>query len=350
MTPRLSICIATLNRAGYLRETLRGLARQVTGDVEVVVLDGGSTDRTRDVVEACRTQLPRLTYQCQSGPGGVDKDFDAAVTLASGEYCWLMSDDDGLRPGAIAAVLERLAGGAVSVLVVNAAVCAEDLSTVLTERALALDGDRTYPVGDGERFFADVGNYLSFIGAVVVRRALWMSRAREPYFGSLFVHVGVLFQEPLPAPAVVMASPMILIRYGNAQWTARTFEIWMFKWPDLIWSFRQFSDRAKNLVCRRTPFARPQTLLLYRAKGAYSMREYRRWIAPRLGSVARRWTAIAIACVPVTLANIVVSAGVKALVREPGVALVDLKSSRYASFKTLRHLLRASTPRVEARP
>ena len=44
--PLLSICIATMNRAGYLRETLEGLARQSAPELEVVVLDGGSTDAT----------------------------------------------------------------------------------------------------------------------------------------------------------------------------------------------------------------------------------------------------------------------------------------------------------------
>ncbi len=352
MTTRLSICIATLNRAAYLRETLRGLARQVTSAVEVVVLDGGSTDDTSAAIDEYRSQLPKLAYYRQSQPGGVDRDFDRAVAMASGEYCWLMSDDDALRPGAIDAVLARLAGEPLSVLVVNAAICNEDVTVVLRERFLEVDSDRVYGTGEGERFFVETGNYLSFIGGVVVRRALWMSRAREPYFGTLFVHVGVLFQSPLPDPAVVIAAPLVAIRYGNAQWSARSFEIWVFKWPELIWSFEQFNDTAKEMVCRRFPFVRPKTLLLYRAKAAYSMGEYRRWLASRIQSPVRRWVSIAIACIPVTVANIAVSLGVRALSGDPGVPLVDLRNSRYASFRTLQTLLRrmgARTGRTEAK-
>lgn len=339
MTPRLSICIATLNRAAYLRETLIGLASQGCGEVEVVVLDGGSTDATPAVIDEFRPRLPRLVYQRQARPGGVDQDFDAAVLLASGEYCWLMSDDDALRPGAMATVLDRLAGEPLSVLVVNGAVWNEDFSTVLRPSSMAVDRDRVYEPGDDERFFVDTGNYLSFIGALVIRRALWVSRARQPYFGTLFIHVGVVFQAPLPDGAAIITAPLVAIRYGNAQWTARSFEIWMLKWPGLIWSFQQFSDRAREQVCRRAPFASPKTLLLYRAKNAYSTVEYRRWLAPRLASRFRRSIARAIAGVPVTVANLVVSMAVRALSPDPGVALIDLRNSRYTSLETVKTFL-----------
>ena len=333
MMPRLAICIATLNRAACLRETLAGIALQAGADLEVVVVDGGSTDNTQAVVDEFRSRLPRLTCRRQNEPGGFDRDFDAAVAMASAEYCWLMSDDDALRPGALTAVLERLAGEPLSAIIVNAAIVNEDLTVILRERAVEVRDDRTYPVGNSERLFVDTGNYLSFIGAVVVRRALWMSRARGLYFGTMFVHVGVLFQAPLPEPAVLLAEPLVAIRYGHAQWIPRAFEIWMFKWPDVIWSFTHFSVEARERVCRRAPWKRPRTLLLYRAKGAYSTREYRRWLAPRIQSPVRRWIAIAIAYVPVTAANLVVSLAVRVLSRDPGVVLVDLRKSRYTSFR-----------------
>ena len=303
------------------------------------MLDGGSTDETQSVIDEFRPQLPQLIYQRQNEPGGVDKDFDAAVGLATGEYCWLMSDDDALQPGALDAVLARLGGEALSVLLVNAAICNADFSEVLRERFIDAEGDRRYPPDASERFFVETGNYLSFIGGVVVRRTLWMSRAREPYFGSLFIHVGVLFQSPLPDPAVLIAAPLVAIRYGNAQWTARSFEIWMLKWPDLIWSFGQFSERAKAQVCRRFPFLRARTLLLSRAKAAYSMKEYRRWLAPRIQGPVRRWVAMTIACTPVTVANILASLAVSTLGPDSGVALVDLRNSRYTSLRTLATFL-----------
>ena len=73
-----------------------------------------------------------------------------------------------------------------------------------------------------------------------------MSREREPYFGTEFIHVGVIFQAPLPGTASghLDAPGLDPVRHG--QWTARSFEIWMFKWPELVWSFPGFSDDGKN--------------------------------------------------------------------------------------------------------
>ena len=106
--------------------------------------------------------------------------------------------------------------------------------------------NKVYAPTNMECLFIDALHYLSFIGAVVIRRSIWLSRERESYFGTEFVHVGVIFQKPLPGPALIIAEPYIIIRFGNGQWTPRSFEIWMFKWPKLVWSFKHISDRSQT--------------------------------------------------------------------------------------------------------
>jgi len=332
--PLLSLCIATLNRARYLGQTLQCIVSQADPDIEVVILDGGSSDETAQVVDSFRGSLPSLQYKRKSEPGGVDRDFDEAVELASGSYCWLMSDDDLLRPGTVRTVLTRLSGRALSVIVVNAAVYNEDFSELIHERMIEVAEDREYGSCDDERLFIDAARYLSYIGAVIVQRDLWRARARTPYYGSQFIHVGVLFQAPLPRVAL-LAEPLILIRYGNASWSARAFEIWMFKWPDLIWSFGRFSRHAKAAVCPREPWRDLKTLLLYRAKGAYSLREYRIWIKPRLQAEPIRWMALGVACLPGALINILAICGSVLLFRHARASLIDLRNSRYNVFKRL---------------
>jgi hypothetical protein len=108
-----------------------------------------------------------------------------------------------------------------------------------------------------EHLFIDALNYLSFIGAVVIRRSIWLGRERVLYFGTEFVHVGVIFQKPLPGSALIIAEPFITIRFGYGQWTSRSFEIWMFKWPKLVWSFKDISSEAKRRVARTRRF--PET-------------------------------------------------------------------------------------------
>lgn len=301
MTPRLSICISTRNRAAFLGETLDSIVPQLTPEVELVVLDGASTDGTADVVRRSATGAPQVRYIREETNSGVDADYDKCVMQAQGEFCWLMTDDDLLVPDAIALVVANL-GDAIDLLVVNAQVFDATVSRVLVPRLLDWDQDREYRDGHRERLFRDVADYLTFIGGVVVRRSFWMSRDRATYFGSLFVHAGVLFQSPAVTRARALATPLIKIRYGNAMWTSRTFEIWVFKWPELVWSFPDFSPAAKAGVCLREPWKNPRRMLFYRGLGQYSRAEYDRFLAQQPASAAK-WICRSIAALPAKFAN-----------------------------------------------
>jgi len=299
---RLSFCITTRNRAGFLDATLSSLLAQATEEVEVVVLDAASTDGTGEVVGRHAGRFPRLRYRRQEENRGVDRDYDGTVELAGGEYCWMMSDDDVLAPGAVGEVLGHLGKG-FDLLVVNAEDRDFDLKTVLGERRLPFVEDREYAPSDAERLFADVAHHLSFIPGVVVRRSLWLSRDRSRHFGSLFNHVGVIFQAPLPGGALVVARPLVSVRNANASWAARSFEIWMFKWPELIWSLPAFPDGLKERVSPREPWRSVKSLLIHRAMGSYSLEEYGRWIAPRKAPPARKAVSWMAAAAPGPLVN-----------------------------------------------
>ena len=324
---RLSVCIATFNRSKFIGETLDGLMAQAPPDLEVVVLDGGSTAATEQIVSDYARRYPAVRYFRQPTNMGVDRDFDNAVQRATGEYCWLMSDDDLLKPGALQRVVEETARG-YDLIIVNAESRTNDLSSVLIPNLLKLDEDRTYGAADGDRLLGDTGRYLSFIGGVVIKRSRWNARAREPYFGSLFIHVGVIFQAPL-ASVLVIADPLVVIRYGNAMWTSRGFEIWMFKWPWLIWSFNGFSDAAKTSVTTRQPWRKATTLMLFRARGAYAWADYRRWLHGACRSAAERLMCVAVALTPGALAHAMVTFYMTRRHPEPAVALFELRHSRF---------------------
>ena len=324
----LSICIATFRRGAFIGETLECLLAQAPDDVEVLVLDGGSPDNTAAVVQALPEKSPGLRYVRQETNNGVDRDFDHAVELARGEYCWLMTDDDLVKPGTVARIVEACRNGH-DLVVVNCDVWNTDFSERIEERRLAVYEDREYAVGEDERFFSEIAPYLQFIGGVVIRRSTWLTRDRESYYGTLFVHVGVVFQEPLPGTIHVIADPMITVRFGNAMWTPRMFEIWNFKWPELVWSFPQFSDAAKRRVCDREPWKRLAVLLLDRAKGAYSPDLYRKWIAPRMKSPLRRLAAALIAFFPAGILNLLGIFWLSTVSRKFPLHLKDLQYSRH---------------------
>jgi len=334
---KLSVCIATLNRGNFIGPTLESIISEATHEVEIIVLDGASTDNTAEVVRRYQAGFPRLRYFRQNVNMGVDRDFAKAVDLAQGEYCWLFSDDDLLKPGAIQTVLGAIAGH-YGLIIANAEVRNADLSKVLEAQKLALTTDRTYKSNEGPALLADIGSYLTFIGCVIIKRELWNAREREKYFGSLFVHVGVIFQSPLPEDTLVIAKPLISIRYGNAMWLDRYFEIWAFKWPHLVWSFAHYPDVVKAKASLREPWRRARTLLFHRAKGTYTIGTYRKWLEPRLDSYRSRLKSRAIAYLPGRLVNLLAVLYFSTLGKRPGtpLELLDLRSSPFFYRKLVR--------------
>jgi abequosyltransferase len=300
---KLSICIATLNRGPLIGHTLDSIVSQLTEEVEVIIVDGASTDNTEEVVLSYRKRYANLNYTRLEKKGGIDQDFTQAVELAAGEYCWLFSDDDIIKPGAIKAILGILETSP-GLVIVNAEVQNSNLTQILKPSCLDLSETTKYSASDVDRLFLDAGRYLSFIGCVVIRRSLWISRDKAKYFGTLFVHVGVIFQKPIPEEVLIIAEPMIVIRYGNSMWTTKAFEVSHFKWPELIWSFNGISDDAKTKVTECEPWRNITRLMLYRARGLYSFDEYRNLIKNKLSSPLSRLLMVMIAIAPVKFFNI----------------------------------------------
>lgn len=329
---RLSICIATFNRASFIGETLDSVVNQLVPGVELVIVDGASPDNTPDVVAPYTARHPEIRYYREHENSGIDRDYDKAVGYARGEYCWLMTDDDLLRLGAVEQVLTAI-DDQKDLIIVNAEIKNAALSRTLRERRLCYSSDRDFDAGSLDEFFAEAVSYISFIGCVVIRRDAWLSRDRASYYGTLFVHVGVIFQQPAIDNIRVIAAPLIVIRYGNAMWTPRGFEIWMFKWPKLVWSFPGFSERAKQKICPQEPWRRPGVLFFYRATGAYSMAEFSKSLSKRATGMARVMAYVISVC-PAAVANFIAVFYVFITNRAGRMEMYELLNSRHASVAT----------------
>ena len=338
---KLSICIATYSRAKFIGETLDSILCQMVPNVELIVVDGASPDNTSEVMAQYLSRHPKIRYFRELVNSGIDADYDKAVGYASGDYCWLMTDDDLLAPDAISRII-GLVNDNLDLIIVNSEVRSADFSKVLRKRSLHFEDDREYGAEDSESFFSEITNYLSFIGCVVIKRSFWMARDRTSYYGTLFVHVGVIFQHPATATVRVIADPMITIRYGNAMWSARGLEIWLYKWPRLIWSFSDFSDRSKFLVRPSKPWERLDKLILYRAMGAYTRVEYRDMF-PNEGYELSKAMPFMIAIFPISLTNTLASIYCLLGHRKASITVYDLARSQHATWisRSVAHILGA---------
>jgi abequosyltransferase len=300
--PKLSICISTWNRADFIGATLDSILPQLTDDCEVVVVDPASSDNTEQVMSRYAECCSRLRYIRQETDRGMDGNYDRAVELACGEYCWLMSNDDFLRPGAVATVLRAL-NRSVSLVLVNVETRDFTMTRVRNPRWLDWKSDRVYGPDEMDRLFVESEPIIRFIGCPIIKRQLWLDRLRQPYYGTWWVYVGVIFQKPLPGDAVVIAEPQVSFRMGNTP-TFGTLagELLLSTWPSLVRSLH-LSAAAIGKVQTAEPWKHFWWLLFQRALGLYSLQGYRDWIRPRLGSARGKLIPILAAIIPIEMAT-----------------------------------------------
>src|SRR5512143_842563 len=105
--PTVSIVTPTLNQARFLRRTLDSVRAQTYPVSEHIVVDGGSTDGTLDIL-AREGERPAL--QWTSGPdGGMYEAVNKGLAMASGEILGYLASDDVYLPWTIEAVVEAFA-------------------------------------------------------------------------------------------------------------------------------------------------------------------------------------------------------------------------------------------------
>lgn len=89
--PLITVVIPTLNAAKYLSHALASLRHQEYNDLEVIVVDGGSTDGTMDIVEQYKDVVTRCVSEEDSGQSHA---IVKGMGMANGELCnWLNADD-----------------------------------------------------------------------------------------------------------------------------------------------------------------------------------------------------------------------------------------------------------------
>lgn len=97
----VTVVIPALNEAGVLPRTLEAL-RTAEADLQVIVVDGGSTDGTPDLARA----FPEVRFL--SSPKGRGRQMNAGAAVASGEILWFLHADTRVTPEGIREMRERM--------------------------------------------------------------------------------------------------------------------------------------------------------------------------------------------------------------------------------------------------
>jgi glycosyltransferase involved in cell wall biosynthesis len=94
-TPRVSVIIPAYNAASFIAATLKSAIDQTFRDFEIIVIDDGSTDETRVIVERYKDSRVFLISQQNAGPGAAR---NRGIAVAKGTFIALLDSDDLWEP------------------------------------------------------------------------------------------------------------------------------------------------------------------------------------------------------------------------------------------------------------
>lgn len=104
---KISVVTPNWNGERYLDETLRSIAAQRAqgADVEMIVVDGMSTDGSAAILDRHRDEIDRLIREPDTGPASA---INKGLRVATGEVLAWLNADDAYAPGALARVAKTM--------------------------------------------------------------------------------------------------------------------------------------------------------------------------------------------------------------------------------------------------
>jgi glycosyltransferase involved in cell wall biosynthesis len=106
--PLVTVAISTFNRANFLSDSINSVLAQTMQDFEIVVVDDGSTDDTKDVIARFNDERIRYFYQENAG---IAAARNRAADEARGTYTAVHDDDDLMTPWRLEKHFEHIHAG-----------------------------------------------------------------------------------------------------------------------------------------------------------------------------------------------------------------------------------------------
>ena len=107
-TPKISIITITYNSEKFVERAIDSVEAQNYPNLEYILVDGGSKDKTVDIIRAHEGSIAKWVSEKDKG---ISDAFNKGIRMASGDIIGIINSDDGLEPGALQAVADAYEPG-----------------------------------------------------------------------------------------------------------------------------------------------------------------------------------------------------------------------------------------------
>ncbi|MEC4004430.1 glycosyltransferase family 2 protein [Flavobacterium sp. SUN052] len=104
---KISIVIPVYNVASYLRQCLDSVVNQTYNDLEIILVNDGSTDNSKEICEEYLLKDNRIILLNKQN-GGLSEARNFGLEKVSGDYIWFIDSDDWIVPNATQIIVDSL--------------------------------------------------------------------------------------------------------------------------------------------------------------------------------------------------------------------------------------------------
>ena len=176
----ISVVIPIYNQEKYLKDCLDSLFSQCREDVEVVLVNDGSTDRSSEICRECISSYHVNAKLIDKENSGVFNSREVGVRSASGEYILFMDSDDMLLENALNQIVERIRKFHPDMVLFNAT---SDLESRSPRYGIELEEDRELKGSDRYQVY-------KLLCCSDVLNNLWTKCIRKELFNLIPVYEG----------------------------------------------------------------------------------------------------------------------------------------------------------------
>ncbi len=138
-TCKISVIVPAYNVELYLKECLDSILRQDLDNYEIIIVNDGSTDGTRDIIYQYAEQYESKIWVCEQKNQGQSVARNSGLDIASGEYILFVDSDDYLENNIFKSLIETSEGNKLDVLLFAGQRVVTDSSGIQTKEHYAYE-------------------------------------------------------------------------------------------------------------------------------------------------------------------------------------------------------------------